>query len=281
LRCIGLRSRGSPSQPLQLVLHCTAPPPMAVASHSSFFTMEHEDKRGLPRRAPLDLPTLWGLEEPSTAPLVMTARRLQDPFSIPVHIDELLATGGEPEDLASFSAPFLDDSAPLSELFWEDSSYLDRNLYLSHPQNPAFFNLSAPSNQLASKSNLDIAAADFAAAISRSAPTISSFVSMQSLPSFSVSHSGMPCGSPTFSTSVSSPAASVSTASSSSSSSENKRKRVKVACVRCYSSKVMCDQSRPCKRCVRLGFADQCVDRVHRKMGRPRKNSAPPAKKTP
>ena len=56
------------------------------------------------------------------------------------------------------------------------------------------------------------------------------------------------------------------------SADDRDRRRVRIACVPCHKSKVMCEHCRPCKRCVRLGIQDQCVDRVHRKMGRPRKD---------
>jgi len=44
--------------------------------------------------------------------------------------------------------------------------------------------------------------------------------------------------------------------------------RVKTACTSCKRSKTKCDRKRPCKRCVRRGRADSCVDSIHKKRGR-------------
>lgn len=49
-------------------------------------------------------------------------------------------------------------------------------------------------------------------------------------------------------------------------------KRTRIACLPCALSKSACHAERPCARCVRLNMADQCVNRVHRKMGRPRRH---------
>lgn len=57
---------------------------------------------------------------------------------------------------------------------------------------------------------------------------------------------------------------------------DRRKNRVKIACVPCHSSKVMCDEGRPCKRCVRNGMEEQCVSRTHRRMGRPPKRKARP-----
>jgi len=44
--------------------------------------------------------------------------------------------------------------------------------------------------------------------------------------------------------------------------------RVKTACVNCKNSKTRCDNQRPCKRCVRTGRQDSCIDSVHKKRSR-------------
>eukprot|EP00761_Pharyngomonas_kirbyi_P003625 gb/GECH01003629.1/.p1 GENE.gb/GECH01003629.1/~~gb/GECH01003629.1/.p1 ORF type:complete len:748 (+),score=179.23 gb/GECH01003629.1/:1-2244(+) len=50
-----------------------------------------------------------------------------------------------------------------------------------------------------------------------------------------------------------------------------KRKQVKKACTNCRRTHMSCDDSRPCKRCVKLGIGDQCKDGESKKRGRPRK----------
>jgi hypothetical protein len=39
------------------------------------------------------------------------------------------------------------------------------------------------------------------------------------------------------------------------------RKKVKNACVPCTRSKLGCDQTRPCRRCLKRGIGDQCIDK--------------------
>ena len=46
--------------------------------------------------------------------------------------------------------------------------------------------------------------------------------------------------------------------------------RVKTACVNCKLAKTRCDNKRPCRRCVRTGRADTCIDSVHKTRGRKR-----------
>lgn len=50
--------------------------------------------------------------------------------------------------------------------------------------------------------------------------------------------------------------------------------RVKVACIPCHKSKVLCGDVRPCPRCVRMKREDRCKDRPQRKMGRPPKDAS-------
>lgn len=49
---------------------------------------------------------------------------------------------------------------------------------------------------------------------------------------------------------------------------------VSVACIHCKKAHLACDESRPCKRCVKLGKQDTCVDHVPKKRGRPAYSSA-------
>ncbi|XXQ34459.1 Zn(2)-C6 fungal-type domain-containing protein [Plasmodiophora brassicae] len=51
--------------------------------------------------------------------------------------------------------------------------------------------------------------------------------------------------------------------------------RTRVACLPCSMSKSACGAQRPCQRCIRLDMVDACVNRVHRKMGRPSASVAP------
>jgi hypothetical protein len=44
--------------------------------------------------------------------------------------------------------------------------------------------------------------------------------------------------------------------------------RLSNACTRCKRMKVSCGHERPCRRCIRAGTADDCVDCVHKKPGR-------------
>lgn len=53
-----------------------------------------------------------------------------------------------------------------------------------------------------------------------------------------------------------------------------KERKTTVACVNCWKAKSGCDSSRPCSRCVRLGKESECVDRTHKKSGRPRKDQS-------
>lgn len=39
-----------------------------------------------------------------------------------------------------------------------------------------------------------------------------------------------------------------------------KRKQVKRACQTCRKAHASCDDERPCRRCIQLGMADQCID---------------------
>jgi len=48
-----------------------------------------------------------------------------------------------------------------------------------------------------------------------------------------------------------------------------KKRRASVACYWCHKSKTSCGEERPCLRCVRLGLQDSCIDRPHKKRGRP------------
>lgn len=54
---------------------------------------------------------------------------------------------------------------------------------------------------------------------------------------------------------------------------EKTKNRTRVACENCHRSKTACDAGRPCSRCVRLNKAGDCVDRPHRRHGRPWKLS--------
>ena len=55
-----------------------------------------------------------------------------------------------------------------------------------------------------------------------------------------------------------------------------KRKVSKVACTNCRTSKVACDESRPCKRCVKLKLDDSCIDHYPKRRGRKsNKNRSP------
>ncbi|XP_049851178.1 uncharacterized protein LOC126325515 isoform X2 [Schistocerca gregaria] len=58
---------------------------------------------------------------------------------------------------------------------------------------------------------------------------------------------------------------------------KKKRKRVGRACVFCQRSHMSCDESRPCKRCISRGSADQCHDPEgkRKRRGRKRKTSLP------
>lgn len=56
------------------------------------------------------------------------------------------------------------------------------------------------------------------------------------------------------------------------------RRRTAVACVSCHRMKVCCDAPRPCSRCTKLGRAKECVDRPHKRKGRPPKHSPTKAK---
>lgn len=49
-----------------------------------------------------------------------------------------------------------------------------------------------------------------------------------------------------------------------------KRKQVKKACQHCRRSHTSCEDKRPCKRCIKLGLEDTCVDAVTKKRGRKR-----------
>ncbi|KAF8208453.1 hypothetical protein K438DRAFT_1930154 [Mycena galopus ATCC 62051] len=40
----------------------------------------------------------------------------------------------------------------------------------------------------------------------------------------------------------------------------SKRQQVKIACEKCKKSCKKCDQARPCLRCVKYGWPDECVD---------------------
>ena len=61
--------------------------------------------------------------------------------------------------------------------------------------------------------------------------------------------------------------------SSNDSLSENgPRRRTPIACVSCHRMKVSCDSMRPCSRCVKMGRSDTCIDRPHKKKGRPPKD---------
>lgn len=44
-----------------------------------------------------------------------------------------------------------------------------------------------------------------------------------------------------------------------------KRSKVRNACVGCKKVKTACDEERPCRRCIRLGIEDQCIDAVARR----------------
>ncbi len=46
-------------------------------------------------------------------------------------------------------------------------------------------------------------------------------------------------------------------------------KHVGIACTHCKKAHLACDNSRPCKRCTRLGKTD-CIDVEHKRRGRPR-----------
>lgn len=50
---------------------------------------------------------------------------------------------------------------------------------------------------------------------------------------------------------------------------------VKNACVHCRTSKVACDEERPCRRCVNRGVSESCVDAPQRTRGRKRVRRAP------
>ena len=47
------------------------------------------------------------------------------------------------------------------------------------------------------------------------------------------------------------------------------RQAVSIACVHCKKAHLACDEERPCRRCVRVGRADTCVDHIPKKRGRP------------
>lgn len=74
------------------------------------------------------------------------------------------------------------------------------------------------------------------------------------------------------------PSRASSAPSSPGASGRKKRYRVSHACATCKKSKTKCDNQRPCGRCVRTGKADCCVDSVHKKRGRKKKNTKRKAK---
>lgn len=71
------------------------------------------------------------------------------------------------------------------------------------------------------------------------------------------------------------PPATSSTVSRGRRTSKKKRKRVGRACIFCQRSHMSCDDSRPCKRCVARGCADQCRDPDGKRKRRGRKRKTP------
>lgn len=58
----------------------------------------------------------------------------------------------------------------------------------------------------------------------------------------------------------------------------HRRSRAPMACVECHRAKTACSEQRPCSRCVRLGKAELCQTRQHRRFGRPYRLKSNPVK---